>query len=134
MSDFLAFSAQLRAAFCRETSELPEHWTPENPSVGQCHVSALLLQRRFGGTVMEGRVHPPGSYLPGVTHYWIVIGGLKIDITWDQFPENYELSDIRKADMPNLTTRSKADLLAEKAGMREMAWHLVGEHGPELVH
>lgn len=103
------FGQRLRAAFCRETSELPEQWTPKNPSKGQCHVSALLLQEEFGGDIHEGCTSTR------IFHYWSVIDGITIDITRDQFPWWRPIMPVKIADPPNATTRAKADLLRRLA-------------------
>ena len=109
MTGLFEFALQLRAAHCREVSELPELWTPDNPSTGTCHVSALCIQDRFGGTIMEGVA------LPRTLHYWNVIDGMTLDVTRDQFPADVEIVEVFPAFPPNATTRAKADLLLKLA-------------------
>ena len=109
MTGLFEFAQRLRAAYCRDTSELPDLWTPERPSTGQCHVSALLIQDRFGGTIMEGIA------LPRTLHYWSVVDGMTIDITRDQFGPDVVIVDVFEAFPPNATTRRKADLLLSLA-------------------
>ena len=108
-ANLIDVTARLRAAFCRETSELPDRWTPDNPSTGQCHVSALILRNLFGGTIMEGVA------LPRTLHYWNVIDGATIDITRDQFPADVEIVEAFPAFPPNQTTIAKAALLERLA-------------------
>lgn len=108
---------KLRAAFSRETSELPEQWLEANPSTGQCHVSALVLQDLHGGLILEGLAYEDDESGPSTKHYWNVIDGVTIDITRDQFPFYIAVDDVYLADPPNKTTREKADLLAQLAGV-----------------
>lgn len=108
MTDLLTFARQLRAAYCRETSELEHLWCPANPSIGQCHVSAICLQWRLGGHIIEGDYD-------GVGHFWNLIDGIHIDITRDQFPLAGTLTTCRVAPAPLQVTLDKAALLAELA-------------------
>lgn len=88
MIDLWSYSQRLRRSFCRATSELPEDWTPERPSIGQCHVSALLLERAYGGDVLEG------CTFAGQYHYWNLIDGVTVDATRDQFDEDEVFTDV----------------------------------------
>lgn len=101
--------AAIRAAHCHATSELPDTWTPDRPSTGQCHVTALLLHERHGGQILSGVCRDN----PWITHFWNVIDGTTIDATRDQFPDDVEISDVN--DVTGMTcfdvTRAKADLL-----------------------
>lgn len=45
----------LQAAWTRGTSFDPERWTPENPSWGQCAVTALVINDLFGGELPMAR-------------------------------------------------------------------------------
>lgn len=110
---------KLRSAFCQETSELPEQWSADNRSIGQCHVSALVLQDLYGGDILVGRAMTWNGRLPApITHYWNVIDGVTLDITRDQFPPTTAIAYILPADDPLTITRDKADLLARLAGVR----------------
>ena len=58
-----------------------EDWTPENPALGQCSVTAFLVQDLFGGRVY-------GIPLPdGNVHCYNVINGRVFDLTSSQFDE-----------------------------------------------
>lgn len=110
MTDLLTFARQLRAAYCRETSELPDLWYPANPSIGQCHVSALLIQQQFGGHIAQGQTEE------GIQHFWNVIDGITIDVTRDQFPTEITIRTYYNPAPPPLqVTLDKAALLAELA-------------------
>lgn len=105
MIDLWSYSQRLRRSFCRATSELPEDWTPERPSIGQCHVSALLLERAYGGDVLEG------CTFAGQYHYWNLIDGVTVDLTRDQFPRDVVMLKVRRAAAPLQITQDKAALL-----------------------
>jgi hypothetical protein len=69
----------LQDAWCRETSSDPDHWTPENPALGQCAVSALVIQDLLGGELLRGLFN-------GTSHYWNRLdNGQIIDVTKQQF-------------------------------------------------
>jgi hypothetical protein len=76
----------LRACWDDLTSGSPD-WSPLNPALGQCVVTALLVQDEFGGELIRGEIN-------GVAHYWNRIGGgrnfgvpegVEIDLTRQQF-------------------------------------------------
>ena len=56
-------------------------WSPENPTLGQCSVTAFLAQDIFGGKVY-GVLRPGGNY-----HCYNVIGDCIFDLTSEQFGE-----------------------------------------------
>ncbi|MBB4764130.1 hypothetical protein ACFQFC_07920 [Amorphoplanes digitatis] len=59
-------------------------WRPENPSRGQCGVTALLVQDLFGGELVLGEVLVDGVKVGH--HYWNRLpGGRDVDLTADQF-------------------------------------------------
>lgn len=73
-----ALSRAIRAAWSAETS-FADDWDPEHPSVGQCAVTALVIQDFFGGDLLRSEVG-------GVSHYWNRLpDGSEVDLTRDQF-------------------------------------------------
>lgn len=58
---------------------LCEKWSAENPTVGQCSVTAFLVQDIFGGEV-RGIVRPDGSH-----HCFNAAGTSVFDLTSEQF-------------------------------------------------
>ena len=54
-------------------------WSPENKTLGQCSITAFLVQDIFGGKVY-GILRPGGNY-----HCYNVVGGAKFDLTSEQF-------------------------------------------------
>src|SRR5216683_953841 len=72
-----ALFTAVRDAWTAETSADPR-WSAACPSLGQCAVTALVIQDYLGGELMRGEVD-------GGSHYWNVIQGKTIDLTRDQF-------------------------------------------------
>jgi hypothetical protein len=54
-------------------------WTPENPTLGQCSITAFLVQDLFGGRVL-GVPRPDGNF-----HCFNVVGDCVFDLTSEQF-------------------------------------------------
>jgi hypothetical protein len=72
---------QLARAWSRETSYDPKGWSVKNPALGQCAVTALIVQDELGGELCSGM-------LGGVPHYWNRLPrGEEIDLTRHQFPD-----------------------------------------------
>ncbi|HEY5318492.1 MAG TPA: hypothetical protein VIJ20_10955 [Solirubrobacteraceae bacterium] len=60
-------------------------WSPEEPSRGQCGVTALVLQDLLGGELLLAEVRREDGSRQGL-HYWNRLGGgVEIDLTRDQF-------------------------------------------------
>ncbi|MBI2099105.1 hypothetical protein HYT45_01680 [Candidatus Uhrbacteria bacterium] len=75
--------AILARAWSRETSSpnLRSLWTPQNPSLGQGAVTALVIHEMFGGYIMRAVVDGFGSH-----YYNILPDGIVCDLTKGQFP------------------------------------------------
>ena len=58
---------------------LRKDWTPANKTLGQCSITAFLVQDIFGGEVY-GILRPGGNY-----HCYNVVDGKKFDLTSEQF-------------------------------------------------
>ena len=69
------------------TPRLRHLWTPDNPTLGQCSITAFLAQDIFGGKVL-GLLRPDGNY-----HCFNQVQNVIFDLTSEQFGEevlNYE--------------------------------------------
>lgn len=73
--------ALLKKLWKRETCapRLRDKWSAENPTVGQCSITAFLAQDIFGGEV-RGIVLPDGSH-----HCFNAVGSSIFDLTSEQF-------------------------------------------------
>lgn len=71
----------LCSAWCRETCapRMQARWSEENPTLGQCSVTAFLAQDIFGGDVY-GIPRPNGG-----VHCFNVVAGKAFDLTSEQF-------------------------------------------------
>ncbi len=71
----------LSEIWCAETCppRLRHKWTKENKTLGQCSITAFLVQDYFGGEVY-GILRSGGNY-----HCYNVINGLVFDLTSEQF-------------------------------------------------
>jgi hypothetical protein len=91
-------------------------WRPDNPTRGQCGVTALVLHDLFGGDLMFGEVRVAGERT-GV-HYWNRFGGgLEIDLTREQFGPEEVVSGQRvvvRPDGPPKRCRAQYELLRER--------------------
>src|SRR4030042_6143062 len=54
-------------------------WSPKNPSYGQCHCTALVVNDYFGGKILEY------LFVDGTGHYSNFINGKELDLTRCQF-------------------------------------------------
>lgn len=58
---------------------LRAEWSPEQPYIGQCFVTSLLVQDLFGGEIRE--IH----FADGAIHYYNIVDGRVFDLTSEQF-------------------------------------------------
>lgn len=76
---YLVAESAIRAAW-DETTSADEGWTAEVPELGQCAVTALIVQDLFGGELQR-------TVANGVSHYYNSIAGVDVDLTRAQFEE-----------------------------------------------
>ena len=71
----------LAGIWCADTCapRMRQDWTPANKTLGQCSITAFLVQDIFGGKVY-GVLRPGGNY-----HCYNVIGKCRFDLTSEQF-------------------------------------------------
>ena len=82
-------AAAVRAAWDRRTCDPVDlaDWRPENPSRGQCGVTALVIQDLLGGDLLLAEVHHSNGERQGC-HYWNRLpGGAEVDLTREQFTD-----------------------------------------------
>ncbi len=90
-------------------------WVPNDPTYGQCAITAMLVYDMFGGTIHRIRVSGGG------THYFNKINGHYIDLTINQFdlyniPVEYEPNEEmdRKYCGKNKDTQNRFELLVRR--------------------
>lgn len=71
----------LLSIWCADTCapRMREEWSADNPTLGQCSITAFLMQDIFGGRVY-GILRPGGNY-----HCFNVVGNCVFDLTSEQF-------------------------------------------------
>lgn len=86
----IAERARITSAWSAETSA-DDRWSPENPALGQCAVTALVVQDIYGGDLLR-------VVNEGVSHYFNRLpNGVELDLTRGQFatwePTKAEIRD-----------------------------------------
>lgn len=111
----------VRRSWIKETSASPDEWTPDNPALGQCVPSSLVVQDLLGGDLERLATVRNGSR---ETHYRNVLpDGEVVDVSRDQYPEGQEFElapvdgDLREYVLGNENTRLRYKLLSERALM-----------------
>jgi hypothetical protein len=85
-------------------------WSPDNPSRGQCGVSALVLQELVGGELLVAQVLFADGTHQGV-HYWNLLpSGTEVDLTRDQFHPHEHV----QAPMPAPRTARRPSRVPER--------------------
>ena len=112
------FFELLLECWCRETaypSSQADYDHYNDPTYGQCAITATLVYDVFGGTIHKIRVDGGG------THYFNKINGAYYDLTRDQFdlyniPVEYEPNQeiSREYCGKNANTKARFDLLKER--------------------
>jgi hypothetical protein len=60
-------------------------WTRENPALGQCGATALVIQDLMGGDLLSAEVRHADGSRQGMHNWNRLPGGLEIDLTREQF-------------------------------------------------
>ena len=63
---------------------------PGNPALGQCNVTALLIEELFGGRILKTRLQE--GY-----HYYNEIDGYRYDFSDSQFTSQVEYDDLQSS-------------------------------------
>ena len=115
----------LRDIWCAETCapRMRRAWTPENPTLGQCSITAFLMQDIYGGKV-RGVLLEDGNY-----HCFNEAEGCVFDLTSEQFgdtrldytgcPEQRRETHFAREEKRQRYLLLRAALLARLEGGRE---------------
>ncbi|MBR4203848.1 MAG: hypothetical protein IKQ92_00035 [Clostridia bacterium] len=115
----------LSEIWCAETCapRMRSHWSPENKTLGQCSITAFLLQDLYGGKVF-GVPLGDGNY-----HCFNVVGDCVFDLTSEQFgdkklnymdcPEQFRETHFAKEEKRQRYELLKARLFARLPGIAE---------------
>lgn len=113
-----------RHGWTAQTSSEPNAWSPENPSWGQCAVTACVVQDHLGGDIVWAEAQlPDGSR---ISHYFNRVNGEEVDLTREQFPQGTVVppgvdkkrgfGSTREYVLSFEATRQRYALLAERLG------------------
>lgn len=93
ITNLLELFAVLEQSWQKETAypSCQPEWVNNDPSYGQCAITAMLVHDMFGGTIHKIRVNGGG------THYFNQLDGTYVDLTREQF----DLYDIPVSYEPN---------------------------------
>jgi hypothetical protein len=75
----------IRDSWDASTSSYQDDWSKDNPSYGQCAVTALVLNDYLGGEIVWANVELPDGKFE--SHYFNKVLGEEKDLTREQFPE-----------------------------------------------
>lgn len=119
----------LSEIWCAETCapRMRSDWSPENKTLGQCSITAFLLQDLYGGKVF-GVPLGDGNY-----HCFNVVGDCVFDLTSEQFgdkklnytdcPEQFRETHFAKEEKRQRYELLKARLFARLPGIAETELH-----------
>jgi hypothetical protein len=77
----------LSALFESWSPQTAIQWSRDNPALGQCNVTSLLIEELFGGRILKTR------YREGF-HFYNEIDGRRYDFTASQFTSRVDYDDI----------------------------------------
>jgi hypothetical protein len=100
----------IRRSWAFDTA-LDNAWWPEQPSRGQCAVTALVIQELVGGELLR-------AVTSGVSHYWNRLpDGTEVDLTRDQF-DVFDPGDVqvrtREYALSYAATADRYEILRER--------------------
>jgi hypothetical protein len=82
----------IRDGWGRDTVEDGDGWTPDNPSGGQCDVTALVVHDLLGGDIIAAKVFLDGEHVEN--HTWNRLSsGIEVDLTREQFRSGQVLGE-----------------------------------------
>ena len=123
---------KIKLAWCAETAHpaYASKWSAENPAIGQCLVTALIIQDELGGDIYDCKVGRS-------RHFYNVINGETVDLTFSQFPDGSEITDSRIRDrkqlLANKETKQRYELLKSRIGDNKVMKEQIKPNKPEYV-
>jgi hypothetical protein len=109
-----------------DTSSTPEKWSNDNRALGQCAVTACVVQDYLNGDILNTTATLPDGSTD--SHYYNVINDEEVDLTRSQFPEGTtftpgiekkkEFDSTRDYVLSNEATNNRYELLRSRVAMR----------------
>ena len=82
---------KIRTALLQSWSlETAIQWQPDKPALGQCNVTALLIEEIFGGKILK-------TGFENIFHFYNEIDGRRYDFTDSQFDSPIEYEDLQSS-------------------------------------
>lgn len=85
-----------------ETSYAPGLWSGQNPSLGQCVPTALVIQDHLGGEIVRGTIHLKNGETE--RHYWNHLEDKNLNIDATRFQYTNRIIEIIQEDVRDLRT------------------------------
>ena len=103
---FIDLYTRLRRAWSVETGR---HWRPDNPALGQCGVTALVVHDKLGGEILKTDVN-------GAWHFYNRVDARRVDFTMSQFesPIGYDDLPSNRAEALSDCSQAQYELLCER--------------------
>ncbi|MFJ5558224.1 hypothetical protein ACIQCD_12555 [Streptomyces sp. NPDC093250] len=99
--NLLDLDTALRTCWAADTcspDDLPD-WHPDNPALGHCDITALVVNDLFGGELVVGEVHLDGTQRG--YHWWNRLpSGIELDLTREQFRHGQTFTAPRTVERP----------------------------------
>jgi hypothetical protein len=115
-----ALRVAIRASWSLETCDPVDaaHWTHDNPSRGQCAVSAMVVHDFFGGQLLEAEVLFDDGSRQGF-HYWNRLASGDVDLTSEQFTDDETVQEPRTVErLPEAPWRAQEQYLLFRERVR----------------
>jgi hypothetical protein len=84
-----SFKQKLLAAYGPDTAHPSFQWSPDNPTAGQCAITALLVYEAYGYDIYEVKVNRARHFFNKTP------SGEIVDLTAEQFPEPVDYTACR---------------------------------------
>ena len=117
--------AAIKSSWSAETS-VSKEWSPDNKALGQCTVTACVLQDYLGGDILNTVATLPDGSTD--SHYYNVIDDSELDLTRSQFPDGTTFTEgapktkgydtTREYVLSNLGTSLRYHLLRSEVAIR----------------
>jgi hypothetical protein len=109
----------LRGAWTRDTSDDPLGWSEDNPALGQCGVSALVVRAIYGGDIVIATVLDRHGNRTPDGHAWNILpSGQAFDVAFDQFRDGEQMAPPIVTEPVIADDPHRAHRLAERVSER----------------
>ncbi len=112
------FSLMLEKGWCKETCLNEDLWSEDNPAIGQSFITAVLVQKCFGGKIISFNYSTR-------KHYFNLIKGCYIDLTYEElnpvrracYPPETSIYELSNSSKPYIKNYNKLKILTKNCGL-----------------